>query len=67
MALPSELRTPLIASILSLIFPTPQTKEIQIDDAEDKNPGDNNIAVAITLIQIVKILKIHKFNLYYSN
>ena len=64
---PNELCTPFTVDTL-LPFPLiPWTKEAQIDDAKDDDSGDNNIAVAATLTQIVKALKIHKPNLYYSN
>ena len=45
-----ELRTPLTASILPLLLFIPQIKKIQIDDIEDNNFDNNNIAVAITPI-----------------
>ena len=38
-----------------------------MDDAGDDDPGNNDIAVATTPIQTVKILKIHEPDLYYGN
>ena len=66
-AITNELRTPLMAGTLQPLPPTPQVKEVQIDNAGGDDPGNNNIAVATTLIQMVKILKIHKPDFYYNN
>ena len=38
-----------------------------MDNTGDDNPSDNNIAGIITLIQIVKMLKINKPDFYYNN
>ena len=67
MAAPSELCILLTAGTLLPLFFTPQTKEVQINNAKDNILGNNNIADTITLIKTVKILKIHKLNLYYGN
>ena len=38
-----------------------------MNNAGDDNPGNNNIAVAITPIQTVKTLKIYELDFYYSD
>ena len=50
-----------------MLLPTPQTKEIQMNNAEDDNSGNNNVAVITISIQTVKILKIYKPDFYYGN
>ena len=62
-----ELRTPFTAATLPPLPPTPQSKEIWMDDAGGDDLGNNNVAVATIPIQTVKILKIHKLNLYYGD
>ena len=62
-----KLHIPLMAATLSLPPSTPQSKEVQIDNAEDDNFGNNNIAVVTTSMQMVKTLKIYKSNFFYSN
>ena len=64
---PDELHTPLTAAILSSFFFTPQSKEVQMDNAGGDNPGNNDVAVTTTPIQMIKTLKIYKPNLYYSD
>ena len=66
-AAPGELCTPLTVATLPPLFPTPQPKKVQMNNAGGNNPGDNNIAVATIPIQTVKTLKIHKPDLYYSD
>ena len=66
-ATPGELRTPLTVATLSSPPFTPQSKEIQIDDAGSDNPRDNDVAVTTTPIQTVKTLKIHEPDFYYSD
>ena len=64
---PSELRTPLTAATLPPLPPTPQFKEVQIDNARGDNPENNDIAVVTIPIQTVKTLKIHELDFYYSD
>ena len=45
-----DLRTPQTAGTLLLLLPTPQSKEIWIDNAGGDNPSNNNVAVATTPI-----------------
>ena len=66
-AAPDELRTSLMAATLPPLLPTPQSKEVWMDDAWGDNPGDNDVAVATTPIQTVKTLKIHKPDFYYGD
>ena len=49
-AAPGELRTLLMAAILPPLPLTPQSKEVQMDDAGGDDPGNNNVAVATTPI-----------------
>ena len=62
-----ELCTPLTVATLPLPPFTPQSKEVQMDDAGGDDLGNNNIAVATTPIQIVKTLKIYEPDLDYGN
>ena len=66
-AAPSKLRTPLTAGTLPPLLPTPQSKEVWMDNARGNNLGNNNIAVTTTLIQMIKILKIYEFDFYYGD
>ena len=62
-----KLRILLTVATLPLFSLTLQSKEVQIDDAGGNGPGDNNIAVATTLIQTVKTLKIYELDFYYGD
>ena len=63
----SELRTSLMAATFPSLPFTPQSQEVQMDNAGNDDPGDNNVPVAITPIQMLKTLKIHEPGFYYSN
>ena len=56
-----------MTAILPLLLPTPQSKEVQMDNAGSDNPGDNDVAVVTIPIQTVKTLKIHESNPYYGD
>ena len=62
-----ELYTSLIISTLSLLPFIPQTKEVQMQKAENSNFNTDNIVIVTMPIQIVKTLKIHKFDFFYSD
>ena len=64
---PNELYTSLTVGTLPPFPLTPQTKEVQMNNAGDDNLGNSNVAVTTIPIQIVKILKFYKLNLYYGN
>ena len=53
MTLSDKLYTLLILDTLPLFFPILQTKEVWIDNAEDNNPDNNDVIIAITFIQMV--------------
>ena len=45
-----ELHTPLTAAILPLLFPIPQSKKVQMDNAGGNNSDNSNVTVTITPI-----------------